>query len=67
MELKKNFIGSHYHSKYGKILVCEENKELLSKIGADVFEVSKPKKTKYKGIKEDKPLENDDKDTEINE
>lgn len=54
MELKKHLIGHIWRSKNATILISEENKELLKEKGADVFEiVEKPKRKKYKGIKED--------------
>ena len=58
MEFKKELINQKWHSQHFRgILICEENKELLIKLGADVFE--KPKVKKFKGIKED-----DDSNTE---
>lgn len=60
MELKKKLIGHVWRSRNATILISEENKELLKEKGADVFEeVKKPKRTKYKGIKEDKPQDDD--------
>ena len=53
-EFKDNLIGHKFNGKgYRGILICEENKDLLIKLEADVFkEVKKAKK--FKGIKEDK-------------
>jgi len=52
MEFKKELINHKWNGKgFRGILVCEDNKELLIKLGADVFEVKKTKK--FKGIKED--------------
>jgi len=52
MEFKKELINHRWNSdKFRGILICEENKELLIKLGADVFE--KPKAKKFKAIIED--------------
>ena len=57
-EFKDNLIGHKFNGKgYRGILICEENKDLLIKLEADVFE--KPKAKKFKAIKED-----DDSNTE---
>lgn len=52
MEFKKELINHKWHGKgFNGILICEDNKELLIKLEADVF--VKEKKKKFKGIKED--------------
>lgn len=52
MEFKKELINQKWYGKgFRGILICEDNKELLIKLGADVFKVKKTKK--FKGIKED--------------
>ena len=58
-EFKDNLIGHKFNGKgYRGIVICEDNKDLLIKLEADVFkEVKKAKK--FKGIKEDK-VEDDD-------
>ena len=53
MEFKKELINHKWNGKgFRGILICEDNKDLLIKLEADIFE--KEKKKKYKGIKEDK-------------
>lgn len=67
MKLKKELIGHRYRTRRSEpILICEANIDRLKEIGADVFEAeAKPKKVKYKGIKEDKV--NDDSNSQISE
>lgn len=56
MEFKKELINHKWSNNHFRgILICEENKDLLIKLGADVFKAEKKKK--YKGIKEDKPTD----------
>ena len=59
MDYKKELIGHTYHCKAGKIVINEDNKELLISLGADIFKKEKSKVSKFKGIKED-----DNKDSE---
>ncbi len=44
---KKGLEGKNWNGKYHKVLIIEENAELLKKLGADVF-AEKPKKKKKK-------------------
>jgi len=44
--LKKELIGQNWHGKGFKIEIKDENKTILKKLGADVFEVKKSKKKK---------------------
>lgn len=52
MEFKKELINQKWNGKgFRGVLICEDNKDLLIKLGADVFEAKKT--NKFKGIKED--------------
>tara|TARA_R110002020_G_scaffold176958_4_gene369619 strand:- start:906 stop:1130 length:225 start_codon:yes stop_codon:yes gene_type:complete len=44
--LKKELIGQIWNGKGFKIEIKDENKSILKKLGADVFEVKKSKKKK---------------------
>jgi len=58
MEFKDNLLGHNFNGKgYRGILICEENKDLLIKLGADVIKKEKKAK-KFKRIKEDKEDDN---------
>ena len=43
---KKGLIGQTWHWKGFKIVIKDENKAILKKLGADVFEPKKSKKAK---------------------
>ena len=43
---KKGLIGQTWHGKGFKIVIKDENKAILKKLGADVFEPKKSKKAK---------------------
>ena len=51
MEIKSELIGKFWKSKNITLEICEDNIKELKAHKADVF--NKPKRVKYKGIKED--------------